>query len=64
MPDIRQHILAAESATPHVEYSSQVVREAPPSADRDDENYQSLSVVPRLSRTTASGRLSMNTSSP
>ncbi len=42
MPDIRQHILAAESATPHVEYSSQVVRQAPPPVDRDDENYQTL----------------------
>ena len=42
MSDIRQHIHAAESATPHVEYSSQVVREAPPPVDRDNENYQSL----------------------
>lgn len=42
MPDIRQQILAAESATPHVEYSSQVVRPAQSPVDKDNENYQSL----------------------
>lgn len=42
MSDIRNAIHAAESSTPHVGYSSQVVREAPPPVDRDNENYQSL----------------------
>lgn len=42
MPDIRQQIHAAETATPHVEYSSQVVRPAQELSDRNDENYQML----------------------
>lgn len=42
MPDIRDSIRQAESSTPHVEYSSQVVRPAQAPVDKDNENYQSL----------------------
>lgn len=42
MPDIRDSIRQAESATPNVEYSSQVVRPAQELADKNDENYQAV----------------------
>lgn len=40
MPDIRQQILDAEAATPHVEYSATVIKPPPAPVDANAENLR------------------------